>query len=97
MQIPKKYANDFSQGIEVEKNSGHMKCTYKIIDRQISIKVLWESFYPNILSKDKQTLGCVYYLLGLIHNYLSCPLTSSHVCMFFRLKLASQSLIWDSR
>ena len=29
------------------RNSGHVKCRYRIIGRLISIKVLWESFHPN--------------------------------------------------
>ena len=47
MQIPKRCANNFFQRMEVERNLGHVKCRYKVIDRLISIEVLWESFYPN--------------------------------------------------
>ena len=36
-----------------EKDSGHVKCIYRIIVRLISIKVLWESFYPNTPIKDE--------------------------------------------
>ena len=45
MQIPKKYANDFS--LKVEEFRSRVKCRYMIIGKLISIKVLWESFYPN--------------------------------------------------
>ena len=45
MQIPKKCTNDFSQ--EVEEFRSHVKCMYMVIDRLISIEVLWEFFYSN--------------------------------------------------
>ena len=47
MQIPEKCANNFFQGMKVERNSSHVKCRYRIIGRLISIKVLWEFFHPN--------------------------------------------------
>ena len=81
--------------MEVEKNSGYVKYRCRIIGRQISIKVLWESFYPNIPIKSDQTLDCVYHLLGLIHHHFPCPLSSSHVRTFFRSRFVSQSPIWD--
>ena len=36
-----------------QEDSSHVKCKYKIIGRLISIKVLWESFYPNTLITNK--------------------------------------------
>ena len=53
-----------------EKNSGHIKCRYKIIDKLISIKVLWKSFHPNTSIKNKlQTsyiiLSCYHFMLYL--------------------------------
>ena len=39
--------------MKVERNSSHVKYSCKIIGRLISIKVLWESFYPNTPIKDE--------------------------------------------
>ena len=36
-----------------EKDSSHVKCRYKIINKLISIKVLWKLSYSNILTKGK--------------------------------------------
>ena len=47
MRIPKRCVNNFYQKMKIERNSGHVKCRCRIIGRLISIKVLWESFYPN--------------------------------------------------
>ena len=35
------------------RNASHVKYRCRIIDRLISIKVPWESFYPNIPIKGK--------------------------------------------
>ena len=40
VRIPERCANNFSQEMKVERNSGHMKCRCKIIGKLISIKVL---------------------------------------------------------
>ena len=53
MQIYKECANDCSQGIEVERNLGHVKYRHRIIGKLISIEVLWESFHPNTLIKNE--------------------------------------------
>lgn len=53
MQILKNCTNDFSQEIEVKKNSDHVKYRYKIISRLIFIEILWEFFYSNTPIKDE--------------------------------------------
>ena len=54
MRIPERCANDFFEGIKVERNSGHVKCRCKIIGRLISIKVLWEFDHPNTPIKSER-------------------------------------------
>ena len=61
-----------------EEDSGHVEYRYRIIDRLISIKVLWESSYPNTSIK--------YKLLDFIHHHpprslssLSCSPLSSRI------------------
>ena len=51
VQIPKRYVNDFFQ--RVEEFRSYIKCRYRIIDRPILIKVLWELSYSNTPIKDK--------------------------------------------
>ena len=51
MQIPKRYANNFSQGME--KFRLRVKYRYVVIGILISIEVLWESFYFNTPIKSK--------------------------------------------
>ena len=36
-----------------EEDSGHVEYKYKIIGKLISIKILWESFYPKTPIKDE--------------------------------------------
>ena len=36
-----------------EEDSGHVECKYRIIDRLISIEVLWKFFHPNTPIKGK--------------------------------------------
>ena len=43
----------YKQLFTEEKNSIYMKCRYKIIGKLISIEVLWELSYLNILIKSE--------------------------------------------
>ena len=90
MRIPKRYANNFSQRIEIERNLSHVKYRDKIIGRLISIKVLWESFHLNTPIIGEQTLNSVHHPLGLIYYHLPSLLSSFISVCFFGSRLASQ-------
>ena len=62
-----------------EEDSSHVKSRCRIISRLISIKVLWEFFYPNTSIKGKLTLDCVYHHLPRSSLLLSCSPSSSRI------------------
>ena len=51
MRIPKRCANNFFQ--RMKEFRLYIKCKYMIIGRLISLKVLWESSYPNTPIKNE--------------------------------------------
>ena len=78
MRIPERCANNFFQGMKIERNSGHMKCRYRIIGRLISIKVLWEFLHPNTPIKRWTLDWARNHLSGLIHHHPSLYIIFPH-------------------
>ena len=56
-----------------KENSDHVECMYRTISKLISIKVLWELFYPNTWSR--WTLNIIHssYIFFPCHLFLPSP------------------------
>ena len=68
----------YKQLFSKEEDSGHVECRYRIIGRLISIKVLWESFYPNTPIKVKLWTSFIIIFLSFCHHSLLSFVVSYH-------------------
>ena len=66
--------------LEEWRNTGQVKYKCKIIDRLISIKVLWKSFHPNIPIKSKLQTAFIILQTSciIIHHHLSSYIIIHH-------------------
>ena len=68
------------------RNSGHVKCRYRVIGRLISNEVLWKSFHPNTPIKGElQTMFIILQISYIIVHY--------HISLY-QVFVVTLSILW---